>query len=211
MHSKQVDHHHERNPAYLAGPDTRLQGLGLKEKASAEGACPSGAAPIQPSSRCRIPASTVHREPPLGQQQNVITSDIAARTAEGGFPVPIENWTPSEGTIQGQGWASLNSSTIESGQEDSGIQEGSTLKDQEEPNSESTKRRSTSRLIRAYYKVTYELTQMSAPAKPKKEEEEKKVFKAFITVEDEVGTKHLQYRISRREEFQTTLQNSGKA
>jgi 2-oxoglutarate dehydrogenase complex dehydrogenase (E1) component-like enzyme len=68
----------------------------------------------------------------------------------------------------------LNSSAVENGQEDSKIQEGLTLKDQEEPNSESTKRRSASRLLRAYRKVAYELNQMSALAKPKKEKERRK-------------------------------------
>jgi hypothetical protein len=69
--------------------------------------------------------------------------------------------TPSEGTAPGHGWDSLNSSIIEGSQEDSEFQEGSTLKDQEEPNTESIKRRSASRLIRAYRKLAYELKQMS--------------------------------------------------
>jgi hypothetical protein len=76
-------------------------------------------------------------------------------------------------------------------------QSDSQRKRDSEPDLESTKRRDASRLITAYRKVAYELNQMSAPAKPRKEKEEKKVFKAFITVEDEVGIKHLQARVER--------------
>jgi hypothetical protein len=62
-----------------------------------------------------------------------------------------------------------------------------------ETHPESTKRRDANRLIRAARKIAHELRQISAPGKPKKEKEEKIVFRAFITVDDEVVVEHLQF------------------
>jgi hypothetical protein len=62
--------------------------------------------------------------------------------------------------------------------------------------------RDACRLIRALRKISYEIR---GPRKGKAEKEEKKVYKAFITLEDQVGVHHLRHRVGRREELQTTL------
>jgi hypothetical protein len=71
---------------------------------------------------------------------------------------------------------------------------------------EAVKRRDASRLIRATRKISYELKNAAPAREKKKKEEKKKVFKAYITLGDRVGITHLQSRVGKREEFQTTLQ-----
>jgi hypothetical protein len=62
--------------------------------------------------------------------------------------------------------------------------------------------RDACRLIRALRKISYEIR---GPWKGKPKKEEKKVYKAFVTLEDQVGVHHLRHRVGRREELQTTL------
>jgi hypothetical protein len=56
--------------------------------------------------------------------------------------------------------------------------------------------RDACRLLRALRKISYDF-RGSWRDKPKKEE--KKVYKAFITLEDQVGVPHLRHRVGRRE------------
>jgi hypothetical protein len=62
--------------------------------------------------------------------------------------------------------------------------------------------RDACRLIRALRKISCEIR---GPWKPKPKNEEKKAYKAFITLEDQVGIHHLRHRVGRMEELQTTL------
>jgi tRNA U54 and U55 pseudouridine synthase Pus10 len=62
--------------------------------------------------------------------------------------------------------------------------------------------RDACRIIRALRKISYEIR---GPWKGKPKKEEKKVYKAFITLEDQVAVHHLRHRVGRREELQTTL------
>jgi hypothetical protein len=65
--------------------------------------------------------------------------------------------------------------------------------------------RDACRLIMALRKVAYELR---GPRQEKAKRPEKKVYKAFVRLEDQVGIQHLQHlqhRIGQREEFHTTL------
>jgi hypothetical protein len=77
--------------------------------------------------------------------------------------------------------------------------------DYDDPNSEKdTKRRDMMRLYRKTRKLAYEVRGPWKPReKPKKEA--KRVHKAYITLEDQVGVHTLEHRVGRREEFQTNL------
>jgi hypothetical protein len=67
-----------------------------------------------------------------------------------------------------------------------------------------TKHRDMMRLYRKARKLAYEIRgPWRKPEKPKKEA--KRVYRAYITLEDQVGVHHLKHRIGRREEFQTNL------
>jgi hypothetical protein len=59
-------------------------------------------------------------------------------------------------------------------------------------------------MIRATRKLAYEIR---GPRKEKAKKPEKKVYRALITLEDQVGIHHLQHRVGKGEEFQTTLQH----
>jgi hypothetical protein len=59
-------------------------------------------------------------------------------------------------------------------------------------------------MIRAARKIAYEIR---GPRREKAKKPEEKVYRAFITLEDQVGIRHLQHRVGKREEFQTTLQH----
>jgi hypothetical protein len=58
-------------------------------------------------------------------------------------------------------------------------------------------------MIRASRKLAYEIR---GPRKEKAKKPEEKIYRAFITLEDQVGIHHLQHRVGKREEFQTTVQ-----
>jgi hypothetical protein len=66
------------------------------------------------------------------------------------------------------------------------------------------KKRDPCRLIRALRKVAYELR---GPREGKAKKPEKKVYRAFITLEDQVGIHHLSHRVGKKKEFQSTLQH----
>jgi hypothetical protein len=61
------------------------------------------------------------------------------------------------------------------------------------------KKRDACRLIRALRKVAYELR---GPREGKAKKPEKKVYRAFITLEDQVGIHHLRHRVGKREELE---------
>jgi tRNA U54 and U55 pseudouridine synthase Pus10 len=66
------------------------------------------------------------------------------------------------------------------------------------------KNRDACRLIRALRKIAYE---MRGPREGKAKKPEKRVYRAFITLEDQVGVHHLRHRVGKKEELQTTLQH----
>jgi hypothetical protein len=71
------------------------------------------------------------------------------------------------------------------------------------PEEVNIKRRDACRLIRALRKVSYELR----GSRPEKRKPERRVYKAFITSEDQVGIHHLSHRVGISEELQTTSQH----
>jgi hypothetical protein len=81
----------------------------------------------------------------------------------------------------------------ENGEEDSDI-----------PAEVNIKKRDACRLIRALRMVPYELR---GPREGKAKKPDKKVYRACITTEDQVGVHHLQHRVGKKEELQTTLQH----
>jgi tRNA U54 and U55 pseudouridine synthase Pus10 len=88
---------------------------------------------------------------------------------------------------------SQNCGSVESGERESDI-----------PANVNIKRRDACRLIRALRKVAYELRR---PREGKAKRPEKKAYRAFIAIEDQVGVHHLQHRVGKKEELQTTLQH----
>jgi hypothetical protein len=64
------------------------------------------------------------------------------------------------------------------------------------------KKRDACRLIRELRKVAYELR---GPWEGKAKKPERKVYRAYLTLEDLVGVHHLRHLVGRREELQTTL------
>jgi hypothetical protein len=146
----------------------------------------------------------------MGLHQNVSTADIEKKPVEAGTQPPTEDWAPPSQPSQTQD----AESQTDQPSKDISHPESSTQSDQpdeEEDISESLeipadakiKMRDACRLIRALRKVSYELR----GPRPEKRKPEKRVYQAFITLEDQVGFKHLQHRIGQREELQTTLQH----
>jgi hypothetical protein len=67
-----------------------------------------------------------------------------------------------------------------------------------------TKHRDMMRMYRKARKLAYEIRgPWKKPEKPKKEA--KRVYRAYITLEDLVSVHHLEHRVGKREEFQTNL------
>jgi hypothetical protein len=65
-------------------------------------------------------------------------------------------------------------------------------------------KRDACRLTRALKKVAYNLR---GPREEKAKKPERKVYRAFITLEDQVGIHHLSHWVGKKEELQTTLQH----
>jgi hypothetical protein len=82
----------------------------------------------------------------------------------------------------------------------SAVKEPETMIDQ---TSESSKERGAKRLLRALKKIAYD--DLRGRRKHEKETKHDYVHRAFITIEDEVGIKHLAHRVNQREEYQTTI------
>jgi hypothetical protein len=172
---------------------------------------------------------------PLGQQRNVSTADIESKSAEAGIQPPTEDWTPPTELRQGDGWESLGSIGPTAGNRETGgpvetgdqerprgsedsprpavvtkIREEDRSSNSEESEDDSSeilpgtdvRMRDACRLIRVLRKISYEI-RGRWKGKPKKEE--KKAYKAFITLEDQVGVHHLRHRVGKMEELQTTL------
>jgi tRNA U54 and U55 pseudouridine synthase Pus10 len=59
------------------------------------------------------------------------------------------------------------------------------------------------RMYRKARKLAYELREPFQRTKMKKEA--KRVYRAYVTLEDQVGVFHLKHRVGRREELQTAL------
>jgi hypothetical protein len=116
---------------------------------------------------------------------------------EAGTQLPTEDWAPPPQPSQTQDAGSQ----ICSDNESSSIEEIS--ESSEIPADVNIKRRDACRLIRALRKVSYELR----GSRPEKRRPEKRVYRTFITLEDQVGIQHLHHRIGQREELQTTLQH----
>jgi hypothetical protein len=76
--------------------------------------------------------------------------------------------------------------------------------DSDFPTMADIKKRDACRLIRALKKVACALR---GPREAKAKKPEKKVYRAFITLEDQVVIHHLSHRVGKQEEFQTTLQH----
>jgi hypothetical protein len=80
------------------------------------------------------------------------------------------------------------------------FERGGDLKNSEED----TKHRDMMRMYRKARKLAYEIRgPWRKPEKPEKEA--KRVYRAYITLEDQAGVHHLEHRIGKREEFQTNL------
>jgi hypothetical protein len=98
----------------------------------------------------------------------------------------------------------LSETTEEQGEDQTGTGSDESEDDSSDPPPRvDIKKRDACRLIRALRKVAYELR---GPREGKAKKSERKVCRAFITVEDQVGIHHLRHLVGRRRELQTTLQ-----
>jgi hypothetical protein len=158
------------------------------------------------------------------------------RPAEAGTQPPIEDWAPSPGVSQGSGWGEeglgQSGPTVEPWATGDPVEAGDSERPRESKTSPSPgqvlpspddiqssssetseyldipkevniKKRDACRLIRALIKVSYELR----GSRPEKRKPERRVYRAFVTLEDQVGIHHLSHRVGIREELQTTLQH----
>jgi hypothetical protein len=159
---------------------------------------------------------------PLGLQQNVSTADVVVRKAEEGTQPLTKDWAPPD-EVEGQDVE--QQSDLEKIQEWlTGLREmitrgncGSEWASSELSVQETVLgMRDACRLIWALRKVAYELKGTAKPEKAKKPE--KKVYKAFITVDDQVGIQRLQSRNGRpnapgstkRKHFELVNQERGR-
>jgi hypothetical protein len=111
---------------------------------------------------------------------------------------------PSEEAVQGEGWDFAAEQKIPeevAKPEEQGEKEGM--------DPEAIKRRDASRLIRAAWKIAYELkgTAIEKIEQKKKVKAEAKFYMAYVTIEDRVGIRHLRSQVGKRKELQTTLRN----
>jgi hypothetical protein len=110
----------------------------------------------------------------------------------GGKERPRESEIPSQ-SIRG----------VEDEQEDQSIvSEESGEEDSDIPFEVNIKKRDACRLIRALRKIAYEIR---GPREGKAKKPEKKVYRAFVAIEDQVGIHHLRHRVGKREELHMTL------
>jgi hypothetical protein len=153
----------------------------------------------------KFPADCLQTQPFVGDYGN---------KDEAGTQPPTEDWAPPPEVKQGSGWEREGvgqsepetSPTLTQPSQSFGFQSCSTddmSESPEIPEEVNIKRRDACRLIRALRKVSYELR----GSRPEKRKPEKRVYQGFITLEDQVGIHHLQHRIGKREELQTTLQH----
>jgi hypothetical protein len=156
-------------------------------------------------------------------------------SAEAGTEPPTEDWAPPTELSQGSGWECYDPIGPIAGNRETGgpieagdterprrieyshkeTQVDETQKEEQRDfrgevydsatliSEKDTKHREAMRLYRKARKLAYELREPRKREKPVKEA--KRVYRAYITLEDQVGVHHLKHRVGRREEFQTNL------
>jgi hypothetical protein len=237
MHSRHVDREIRKAPAFLADLDSRIQDVIVDKEASEKSACRRKRRQASRDKGVEYQPSQFPTDSPLGPQQNAGTVDIGKKTAEAGTQPPTEDWAPSPAVIQGSGWdregIGQSGPIVEPRETGDPVEAGDSERPRESETSPSPKhppqipeefqssssddisecseipeevnikKRDACRLIRALRKISYELK----GSRPAKRKPERRVYRAFVTLEDQVGIHHLSHKVGIKEELQTTLQH----